>query len=445
MTGQTELAILEVMKNLSIIWLALGVLAFAFLGGLATAGYRATNPSVEAPAVAPSLAELSPVAENIQLPPIYIEQVAKLKSGQTLATILSKENFNNQDIHYAARTLGKVYNLRRMRPNDEFMFTYQETVGQEPPTLLMLSLFTDADKYIQITRQEDNTYKSVVDERTIFKVPRIAQGEISASLYVAAQNAGLPDALIVPFIEMFSWDLDFTRDIREGDKFRIMYEEILDENNEFIRYGDILAGEIDTARQGRTVSAFMAQNGKYYDADGRSKKRALLRTPIKFTRISSGFNPHRKHPVLGYTRAHKGTDFAAPTGTPIKASGDGTIVEMGWKGGYGRYIRIRHNSTFETAYAHMSRYGRGMRTGKRVQQGDVIGYVGMSGTATGPHLHYEVLVNRRQVNAMRVKLPQGDPLPTLMRTAFKQQVELAKKEWLQDAQLAKADEPQQAN
>ena len=433
------------MKNLSVIWLALGVLAFAFLGGLATAGYRATNPEVDEPTLTAEADTLAPVAENIQLPPIYIEQIAKLKSGETLANVLQKEQFNNQDIHYATRALGKVYNIRRMRPNDEFMFTFKETIAKEAPTLLMLSLFTDADKYTQVTRQPDDSYKSVVDERTVFKIPRIAQGEISASLYVAAQNAGLPDALIVPFIELFSWDLDFTRDIRQGDKFRIMYEEIVDENNEFIRYGDILAGEIDTARQGRTVTAFMAPNGKYYNEDGRSKRRALLRTPIKFTRISSGFNPRRKHPVLGYTRAHKGTDFAAPTGTPIKASGDGQIVEMGWKGGYGRYIRIRHNSTFETAYAHLSRYGRGMRTGKRVQQGDVIGYVGMSGTATGPHLHYEVLKNRRQVNAMRVKLPQGDPLPTLMRTPFKQQVELAKKEWAQAAQMAKAEKTTQSN
>lgn len=428
------------MKKFLPFWIATGVLCFAFLGGIATAGYHAVSPRQVLAEAPPAEATLTEIAENIQLPPIYIEQVAALKRGQTLASILQKEHFNTQDIHNATRALGKVYNLRRMRPDDEFMFTFKEGLNQEPPTLLMLSLYTDADKYIQATRQDNNTYKAIIDERPTFKVQRTAQGEISASLYVAAQNAGLPDALIVPFIELFSWDLDFTRDIREGDKFRIMFEEVLDENNEFIRYGDIVAGEIDSARRGTTVSAFLAPNGKYYDAEGRSKKRALLRTPLKFSRISSHFNPNRKHPVLGYTRAHKGTDFAAPTGAPIRAAGDGTVVEMGWKGGYGRYIRIRHNSEFETAYAHMSRYGRGMKVGRRVQQGDVIGSVGMSGTATGPHLHYEVFRFKQQVNAMRVKLPAGEPLPADMRTAFLQQVKVAQNEWLKSAQVAAATE-----
>ena len=436
---------LEVMKQISVIWLAVGVFAFAFLGGVATAGYRATSYETETADLTADDTALAPVTEIFQLPPIYIEQVSTLKKGQTLAQVLQKEKFNATDVHYATRALGKVYNIRHMRPGDEFIYMYKETLHKELPTLLALSLFTNSDKHIQVSRQPDNGYKAVVDERTTFKRTRVAQGQISASLYTAAQNAGLPDALIVPFIELFSWDLDFTRDIRQGDKFRIMFEEVLDENNEFIRYGDIVAGEIDSSRRNATFTAFIAQNGNYYDSEGRSKRRALLRTPLKFSRISSGFNPRRKHPVLGYTRAHKGTDFAAATGTPIRAAGDGSIVEMGWKGGYGRYIRIRHNSEFETAYAHMSRYGRGMRTGKKVQQGDVIGYVGMSGTATGPHLHYEVLINRKQVNAMRVKLPKGDPLPTLMRTAFKQQVDVARKEWEKTAQVAEAQAKEAAN
>ena len=424
------------MKKFLPFWIASGILCLTFLGGVATAGYRAVNPNLNAPYSPPIKPELTAIAETVQLPPLYIEQVTALKKGQTLANVLQKERFNAQDIHNAARTLGKVYNLRRMRVGDAFTYIYKEPPSNTPPTLLELSLYTDADKHIQVARQDNNTYKAIVNERPAFKVQRAAQGEISASLYVAAQNAGLPDALIVPFIELFSWDLDFTRDIREGDKFRIMFEEVLDENNEFIRYGNIIAGEIDSLRRKTTVSAFLAQNGKYYDAEGRSKKRALLRTPLKFSRISSHFNPNRKHPVLGYTRAHKGTDFAASTGTPIRAAGDGTVVELGWKGGYGRYIRLRHNSEFETAYGHMSRYGSSMKVGSRVKQGDVIGYVGMSGTATGPHLHYEVLRHKRQVNAMSVKLPAGDPLPAETRVAFMQQVKAVQDEWQKSAEIA---------
>ena len=382
-----------------------------------------------------------PIAEphiqvDLPLPPIYIEQMAKVTYGQTLAMVLQKNGFSARDIHYATRALNHEYPTNRMPADVEFMFSFKEPKLDAQPELDSLALYTKDDKFIRVSRTLGGKFEIDVDERLVMRVPQVATGRIESSLYLAARNAGLPDRLIVPFIELFSWDLDFTRDIREGDTFSVVYEEVHDERGEFIRYGNVLAGKMVLKRKESPVSAFRANNGVYYDASGRAKRRALLRTPIEFTRISSHFNPNRKHPVLGYTRAHKGTDFAAPTGTPVKAAGDGRITEITWKGGYGRYIKVQHNSTFSTAYAHLSRYKRGLKPGAYVHQGDTIGYVGMSGTATGPHLHYEVFHRGRQVNAMRVKLPEGAPLPQKYKEDFKQHVALAQKLWTNANKLA---------
>ena len=382
-----------------------------------------------------------PALEPLDLPAIFIEQVATVGYGETLAKVLQEASFSAGDIHYATRALNREYPTSRMPADVEFMYTFKEPEAAQSPTLNSLALFTKDDRFIKVSRTDKGSFKADVDKRHVIRAPQAATGTISSSLYLAARNAGLPDRLIVPFIELFSWDLDFTRDIRKGDTFRVVYEEIRDERGEFIRYGNILAGEMTLKRKNEPVSAFLAPNGNYYDKNGRAKKRALLRTPIQFTRISSHFNPNRKHPVLGYTRAHKGTDFAAPTGTPVKAAGDGRVTEVEWKGGYGRYIRIKHNSTFSTAYTHLSRYKRGLKPGRYVRQGDTIGYVGMSGTATGPHLHYEVLRNGRQVNAMKVKLPKGAPLPNKYRDDLKRQVSLSQKLWLQESRIAKAEKP----
>lgn len=410
---------------------------FGLLALLVCVSLMSLLSSGPAPEAEPVKAEaLAEPAADITLPPIHIEQIAKVKYGQTLAQVLNKADFSDGDIHYATRALNKKYRVSRMPAGAEFMFSYAEPTPGDSPVLSELALYTKDDKFIKVSRDDKGDYQAEVDAREVIRVPQVATGTIKSSLYLAGQNAGLPDRLIVPFIELFSWDLDFTRDIREGDTFRVVYEEIQDERGEFIRYGNILAGEMTLKRKDEPVSAFRAANGDYYDKTGLAKKRALLRTPIQFTRISSHFNPNRKHPVLGYTRAHKGTDFAAPTGTPVQAAGDGRVEMVKWRGGYGRYIRIRHNSTFSTAYAHLSRYKRGIRPGTYVKQGQTIGYVGMSGTATGPHLHYEVLRHGRQVNAMRVKLPEGAPLPKKYMDDFKQRVTLAKKLWLQASRVA---------
>lgn len=361
-----------------------------------------------------STADLAPVEK---LPSLYIEETHQLGRGETLAHLLSRAGFSNNDIHHASTQLRRAFNLRSLRQGQPVNYSYALPQAGQNPDLLKLRLIDDSQEVI-VERNDDNSFKAEVNARKLEPKLYTAAGTISDSLYMSANQAGVADSMIIPFIELFAWDIDFTRDIRKGDGFRIVYEALYDQNGEFVRYGDILAGELDLKSTTGLLHAFRADNGEYYDAKGLNKRRSLLRTPLKFARISSHFNPRRKHPILGYTRAHRGTDFAAPTGTPIKAAGNGRIVELGWKGGYGRYIRIRHNGTYQTAYAHMHRYGKGLKNGSHVKQGQVIGYVGTSGRSTGPHLHFELFRHGKQVNAMKEPLPAGEPLPQTMQTAF---------------------------
>ncbi|MCK5275569.1 MAG: M23 family metallopeptidase, partial [Alphaproteobacteria bacterium] len=212
-------------------------------------------------------------------------------------------------------------------------------------------------------------------------------------------------------IRIFSWDVDFQRDIRKGDGFEVMYERFFDDNGELAHNGEVVYASLTLSGKRHAVYRHILKNGDvdYFDEKGQSAKKALMRTPIDGARLSSGFGK-RKHPILGYTKMHKGLDFAAPRGTPIYAAGNGTVNYAGKKGGYGNYVRIRHNGTYQTAYAHMSGIARGVRKGKRVNQGQVIGYVGTTGRSTGNHLHYEVIRNGKFINSRRMHLPSGKAL-----------------------------------
>jgi murein DD-endopeptidase MepM/ murein hydrolase activator NlpD len=247
-----------------------------------------------------------------------------------------------------------------------------------------------------------------------------ASGTINSSLFVAAQKAGLPDNLTMELANIFGWDIDFALDIREGDKFTILYEELyLD--GEKVENGDILAAEFINSGKIFQAIRYTDQGGNtdYYSPDGKSMRKQFLRTPVEFSRISSGFSLGRKHPVLNRIRAHKGVDYAASTGTPIKATANGKIIHRGSKGGYGNAIIIQHGTQYSTLYAHMSRYKGGLRKGSRVKQGQIIGYVGSSGLATGPHLHYEFRVNGVHRDPLRVKLPGAPPLDKKYMADFK--------------------------
>jgi len=251
------------------------------------------------------------------------------------------------------------------------------------------------------------------DDKDAHRALKGFKGTINRSLYADAKAAGVPDAVILSLIKMYSWNVDFQREIHSGDKFEVMYEEYKTADGKTVRGkgGNIVYAKLTLNGADMPFYRFEDSHGDadYYDNDGRSAKKPLMKTPVDGARLSSGFGM-RQHPVLGYSRKHMGVDFAAPRGTPIYAAGDGTIAKIGPFSSYGNYIRIRHRQGLETAYAHMNRFKAGLRGGSRVKQGEVIGYIGTTGRSTGPHLHYEVIVGNLQVNPRSVKLPTGRDL-----------------------------------
>ena len=366
---------------------------------------------------------------EVTLPPLYIEYPLSLGKNETLTEVLTNHGISKADAARAMYRLQKKYNVRQLRPGQDVIVTYIEE--KDTPLLHTITFNGPDDKYIEVSPTETGDDFDVVVKKRQLSTKEVAiEGVINDSLYASAKQANLPAALVTDFANLFAWELDFTRDIRPGDTFRVVYEQILDENGHMLRSGNILAAELTTNKKIHDAYRTNTPYGmSYFNSKGYNKRRTLLRTPLEFTRISSNFSLRRKHPILGYTRAHKGTDFAAPRGTPIRAAGDGIVEKASWYGGYGRYIRIKHDSKFKTAYAHMQRYAKGMRAGKRVKQGQVIGYVGTSGRSTGPHLHYEVLRYNKQVNAMTVKLPMGATIPQKEQDEFKATVAKYKAMW----------------
>ncbi len=351
-----------------------------------------------------------------------------VKSGDSLARIFTKQGVPPRQLHDIIASGGLAKKLTRIYPGQKLRMRTTPEDG-----LLELLYEIDALNQVQITRSE-----SGYDAQLIVRVPERrsvrSAGTIDNSLFVAAQQARLPENITMELAGIFGWDIDFALDIRHGDQFAIIYEELyLD--GERVGTGNILAAEFTnngkvyqavryTDRQGRT---------DYYSPDGHSMRKTFLRSPVAFSRISSRFSLGRKHPILNKIRAHKGVDYAAARGTPVKATGNGKIVLRGKKGGYGKTVVIKHGSNYSTLYAHLNSYTRGLRTGSRVQQGQIIGYVGSTGLATGPHLHYEFRVNGVHRNPLTVKLPDAAPLPKKYRQDFK----LATENLLAQLELAK--------
>ena len=241
---------------------------------------------------------------------------------------------------------------------------------------------------------------------------------ILQSLYKAATDQNIPPNTIIEFARIYGFQVDFQRDIRKGDKFQIMYEVFIDNKNKIIQTGEILFANLKLSGQDNSLYYFDKKNVQgHYNKNGKSVQKALMKTPINGARLSSSFGM-RKHPIDGFNKMHRGTDFAAPKGTPIMASGNGIVKKAGWCGGGGNCVKIKHNSTYETVYAHMSKFARGVKKGVRVKQGQTIGYVGSTGKSTGPHLHYEVIVNGKRVNSQKLKLPSGKILKGKNRELF---------------------------
>ncbi len=355
----------------------------------------------------------------VAIVPPHVE-IVKVRKGGTLKKVLLKAGVSNLESHDSIVALSKVWNPKRLRAGKKVAITFQPAAeGGGAGRFLGFEIVLDAETRVTVKRDVE---KFVAKEHKL-KLERVlgrATGTINSSLYNSGLDAGLPLKVLLDLVRIYSWDVDFQREIQRGDSFDVMFERFVDKNGETIRTGKILHSVLTIRDKPHALYRFAMKNGKtdYFNEKGQSVRRALLKTPIDGGRLSSRYG-RRKHPILGYTRMHKGVDFAAPRGTPIYAAGDGTISYRGRKGGYGKYIRIRHNSNYSTAYAHMKGYARGMRKGKWVKQGQVIGYVGSTGRSTGPHLHYEIMRGGRQVNPLRVKMPSGKKLKGKELVRFK--------------------------
>ncbi len=338
-----------------------------------------------------------------------------VKKGDTLSTIFSRLEIHSQ-LH-AIASLPEIKALvKTIRPGDRIQILKDN--GQ----LAELIYHKSRTERVHVKRNGDGYMAEKISD-PIETRQAVAEATIADSLFLAGKKAGISENLIMQLAEIFEYDIDFALDIRNGDHFRVIYLEQY-ANGDKLKDGPILAAQF--INQGKTYYAFRYTNPKgetaYYSADGRSLKKAFIRTPVKFSRISSHFNPKRKHPILHTVRAHRGVDYAAPKGTPVKSTGDGKVIFAGWKKGYGKTVIIQHGSRYSTLYAHLSKFRKGIKRGRRVKQGQVIAYVGKTGAATGYHLHYEFRVNNVHKNPVTVKLPKAPPLPKSLRADFKTKI-----------------------
>jgi len=344
-------------------------------------------------------------------------ETIQIKAGDTLASIFSNAGLNASTTHQVVQLNKQTKKLSKIRPGQKISIL-KDSEG----TLTNLKYMPSLTQTLVIKRQQDKSLTSELLHHPLDPIPVFKSGEITSSLFLAAEKSNIPENVIMELAGIFGWDIDFALDIRKGDQFALVYNELF-KDGEKIRNGRILSAEF--INQGKQYKAVYYTDPKgesgYYSPDGKSMRKAFLRSPVKFSRISSRFTRKRWHPVLSKWRSHKGVDYAAARGTPIRASGDGKITFKGTKGGYGKSIFIQHGGKYTTVYAHMTRYARGSRKGKRVKQGQVIGYVGSTGLASGPHLHYEFRVNGAHRNPLTVKLPAAEPIDKAYRAHFKKE------------------------
>jgi len=356
---------------------------------------------------------LNEIVNNLE--PRYKKYNHKIKSGETFDKILNNYSLNKEEINAIKESLSKKVNINKLNTNQKIQIILDKTNNKIKEFVFQIS---NTEKIYLSKNSEDLEFDKKIlsiklDKKIIYKENIILQ-----SLYKAATDQNIPPNTIIEFARIYGFQVDFQRDIRKEDKFQIMYEVFIDENKKIIETGEILFANLKLSGQDNSLYYFDKENLEgHYDKNGKSVQKALMKSPINGARLSSSFGM-RKHPIDGYNKMHRGTDFAAPKGTPIMASGNGIVKKAGWCGGGGNCVKIRHNSTYETVYAHMSKFARGIKNGVRVKQGQTIGYVGSTGKSTGPHLHYEVIVNGKKVNSQKLKLPSGKVLKGKNREYF---------------------------
>ena len=350
-----------------------------------------------------------------------------LKNGETLSHIFSKVGISEKNSINFVQELKTIYNPKNLHIGQKVKLVLE---NEDSTTLLGLIISLDKIRSIEIFNIE-NTYQVNRHEQKTFTKYHKNFGEINTSLYKAAKEVGMPISVLMQLVKVFSWDVDFQREVQTGDAFEVLYQRKYILQDEAVDSGTVVRAALILGGERLTLYRFEDKyNGlsDYFDSEGHSVKKALMRTPLDGARLTSGFGK-RKHPILGYTKMHRGVDFGAQRNTPVYAAGDGIIEYLGRNGGYGNYILIRHNSDYKTAYAHLSRFAKFLKKRKRVKQGDIIGYVGSTGRSTGPHLHYEIIFRGKQVNPVTVRLPQGIRLQGKLYQRFSKKREALDKVW----------------
>jgi murein DD-endopeptidase MepM/ murein hydrolase activator NlpD len=373
----------------------------------------ASAPAAVAPresaAAAPTSAGDAVSASSADAPATPITKIVEVAKGDTLMDILLASGVGRADAAEAIDAMDGVFRPQDLKPGQQITLGFDQ-FGHHPVErgnlqLASLSLQPSVERDVNINRNDSGGFVAQAIDRPLALKVALADGAIESSLFEAGQDAAIPLDILSQTIKAFSYDVDFQREIQPGDRFEIVYERYEDERGQLARTGGVLYAALIQGDVAKEIYRFTPQDGPadYYNGKGENVRKELLRTPLDVVRITSTFGM-RKHPILGYSKMHKGVDFAATTGTPIFAAGDGVIAILGNQNGYGNYVRIKHNAQYATAYGHMSRFAKGLQQGSKVRQGEVIGYVGSTGMATGPHLHYEVLVDGTQINPMSVKL-----------------------------------------
>ena len=348
--------------------------------------------------------------------PRYINIEHKISQGENFNSILKKHGIPLKEINKIKKILSKKNNLNKLKNNQTIKFTIDLTDSKK---IINFLYPVSRTKKIKLVRDSSNDNFEYLEINTDLNIRfSYKEGKITQSLYKTATNLKIQPNIIVEFARLYGFQIDFQRDIRKNDSFQIIYEVFEDDNKKIIETGKIIFANMILRRQENELYFFENKKKEgHYDKNGKSAKKALMKTPINGARLSSRFGM-RKHPILGFNKLHRGTDFAAPEGTPVMASGDGIVVRSRWCGGGGYCVKIKHNSTYSTVYAHLSKFASGIKEGVRVKQGRIIGYVGSTGMSTGPHLHYEVIENGKKINSQKLKLPSGKSLGGEERKLF---------------------------
>lgn len=381
------------------------------------------------PATPSSVVPTTAFEANVALP--GEKKVIEVRRGDTLFGLLTKAGLSDNEAQAASRTLADVFSPSDLKVGQEITLNFATDAGPatDPDSkLIALALQPSVERDVKLTRDADGQFVAAAVDRPLTERVDRAAGQIDISLFESAREAGVPVGLIGDIIKAYSYDVDFQRDIHEGDSFEVMYERFDNDKGDFAKAGRLLYASLIIGGTPTPIYWFERDgDGEYFTADGVAVRKSLLKTPIDGARITSNYGM-RVNPILGYSAMHQGVDFGAPTGTPIFAAGNGVVEEIGWKNGYGKYIKLRHNGTYETAYGHTSRFASGLQKGSKVKQGQVIAYVGSTGRSTGPHLHFEVMINGQHVNPGTVKTVSADKLAGQALKAFKAQVAAIQKQ-----------------